>query len=144
MFYGASTPRTALAEIGPASAGDVTVFGVWRPSRPLRLLDLVTERPLPSFYDLDRTDLRWQLEFLTGFANDVSRPIGSLVRHEYVPTQLLTEYVLSLPANIDGILYRSSRTGEPCCVLNVDNDACVESGSPAGGGLRLMLQHHTI
>jgi hypothetical protein len=48
---------------------------------------------------------------------------------DYVPTQIVTEYFrhrfrLSGGGSLDGIKYRSSRTGQPACVLFFDSDDC--------------------
>lgn len=47
MFYGAADADTAVAEIGAANPGQRTVIGEWRPSRLLRLLDLIE---LPDYH----------------------------------------------------------------------------------------------
>jgi len=142
MFYGAADTATVLAEIGPAPAGQRTIVGIWSPTRPLRVLDLVKskDRPLPDFYDLDQAAARWRLQFLAEFADDVSRRVDDKFA-EYRATQLLMEYLRTRVTGLDGIIYHSSRTTQPCCALDVDNSRCIppDAFAPAGAELCLVL-----
>lgn len=144
MFYGAADADTARAEIGTPEPGHRTVLGAWAPTRPLRVLDLVTDREVPDFFDVNRAGLRWRLLFLADFAGDVSQPVGPHQRAEYRATQVFMDFLRSqADVQLDGIMYRSSHTGQPCCALNVDNRHCVESGCGSGDGvLRLVLNQY--
>jgi len=130
MFYGAADTATVLAEIEPATPGQRTFVGVWTPTRPLRVLDLVKSktRPLPDFYDVDQAGARWKLQFLAGFADDVRQRVVLEGGIEYRTTQLLMEYLRSRVTGLDGIIYRSSHTATPCCALDVDNIRCISPG----------------
>lgn len=133
MFYGAEDLATATAEIGPPPAGMSLITGIWVATRPLVVLDLVDLGEAPDFYEWERAWLRWRLQFLADFAADVSKPVTDHTRTEYRPTQLLMEFVRSRHPHIDGIVYRSSRTGRRCCAIDIPNAACVAPGSPASG-----------
>jgi hypothetical protein len=143
MFYGAADTATVLAEIGPAPAGQRTLVSVWTPPRPLRVLELVKGkgRQLPDLYDLEQAGTRWRLQFLAGFADDVSQRVDPDKRIEYRATQLLMEYLRSRVTGLDGIIYRSSHSSEPCCALDVDNARCIAPDAIASvrGELYLVL-----
>ena len=115
-------------------------WGSGRPTRPLRVLDLVKskDRPLPDFYDLDQAGARWRLQFLAGFADDVSQRVDDKFT-EYWATQLLMEYLRTRVTGLDGIIYHSSHTAVPCCALDVDNIRCIPPDALASGRGELCL-----
>jgi hypothetical protein len=128
MFYGALDAETAVAEIGPAPHGQRIVIGKWRPNRSLKLLDLATVPPPPSFYEVARATDREGLLFLGKFADEISKPIAPTEAEQlYRPTQTVTLYFRNERPELDGILYRSARTGAACVVLFIENDHCVAS-----------------
>lgn len=140
MFYGAEDVPTADAEIGVAPHGTSAVVGTWKASRPLVVLDLVDMGEAPHFYDVERVWLRWRHLFLADFATDVSQPVADHATAEYRATQLLMEYVRSRVPELDGIVYRSSRTGRRCCAVDVANTSCVEAHEVGdGSALQLVL-----
>lgn len=125
-FYGAADCHTAVLEIDSDPTRQ-TFTGEWIPSRPLRVVDLTQLPPLPSIWDHAQAPLRQLLLFLSSFAKDVSKRVPSISsQREYRPTQAVS-YSIHQAGGIDGILYSSSKTGEPCCILFVDNEHCVES-----------------
>lgn len=130
MFYGAADSTTARAEIGHAPPGRDTIVGEWTFTQPPRLLDLVAIQEPPDFYDIDRAWLRWRLLFLHDFAEDVSQPVGPHACVEYRATQVFMDYLRSRDSQVNGILYRSSLTGEPCCAVDVDNSHCIDGSVP--------------
>lgn len=147
LFYGAVDAGTAAAEIGNPAPDQVTIIGEWRPSRPLLVLNLAASHDIPDFYDVDRSGLRWRLQFLDDFAEDVSQPIGPHETVEYRATQVLTDFLVRLPTGLDGILYRSSRTGRACCAIKVDNEHCVNASgaSPnADAPLQMILDQALV
>ena len=85
----------------------------------LLILDLTRfPRPPCIFAELSDTlefDPRPRLNFLRNVSRDISRPIApdDRVHVEYVPTQVVTEYVRTVVRvdgrKVDGIRYRSSR-----------------------------------
>lgn len=149
MFYGAETAKTAIAEIRFSRKEAVTV-GSWRPTRELVYLDLLAARPIPSIFDMTaRSDRPW-LRFLAEFADDLAQPIDQYISPiEYIPTQIITEYVrdhLRTPDDrrIDAIRYRSS-LDEPdgvCWVVFAKLDDCGESTDTSNS--LLVLEPHSI
>lgn len=125
MFYAALDPHTALAEtLDPERDDDlVATLGTWMTSRDSLLLDLTDVEPVPSLYNESRRHLRGAIRFLRRFSTEIAKPISVEEEHlEYVPTQIITEYFRHLyrtaeGAALDGILYKSSRTGKPASVF---------------------------
>lgn len=111
MLYVSDKPQTALAEIR-TDCGEVSV-GCFRVTRSALILDLSNIPPIPSLFDC-RFDSRKVLQFLHSLRKEISRPIcqDDLVHIEYVPTQIVTEYLKSFPSiggrAIEGIKYPSS------------------------------------
>lgn len=96
---------------------------------------------LASLPDVSMFDPEWggdwrYLRFLNKFAEALSRPVEPADEHtEYVPTQIITEYLLRIFRDqyghaVDGLMYDSSVTDGQCLVLDVPNDACVVKGMP--------------
>jgi len=150
MFYAALERRTALAEtMDPTrDASRVATVGTWVATRDLLFLDLTGIGPVPSLFEEERRHLRGAIRFLRRFSAEVSKPISEDEEHlEYVPTQIVTEYFRHAyrtdgGAALDGILYRSSRTGEPACVIFAEPDDCGEwdgSGTAPTTPLLLLL-----
>src|SRR5690606_29319366 len=95
-------------------------LATFRALRNMTLLDLV-ELPRPaSLFDSDAaTDDRAATVFVNEFVEDLTRPITKDGREhvEYVPSQVVTEYVRYrlgklIGSRIDGIRYRSARNRE--------------------------------
>ena len=112
LFYGAESAQTAIAEVRPGADQAVAV-GTWAPSRELIYLDLLAALPIPSIFDESgRADRVW-LNFLARFADDLAQPIDAdRDPAEYVPTQIVTEYLRDHLRTrdgqpIDGIRYKS-------------------------------------
>lgn len=123
MFYGADDPSTAWKEIRP-DPSDRIVIGRWHPARPLRMLDLVELADPPSFFDWENATVRVGIKSLEAFAEALSLPIASGHEHDYLSTQAFTEYLRRHLPGVDGIIYRSSINGRPCCVVFADNAGC--------------------
>lgn len=133
MFYGAFDRETALREtVDPNDVrGKVATVGTWVPTRDLLMLDLTEIGPVPSVFDEDGRHLREAIYFLRTFAVQVSLPILGTAHIDYVPTQIVTEYFrhryrTDAGERVDGIMYASSRTDEPACVLFAESDDCGE------------------
>lgn len=131
MTYAADDAETALAET--ANESGTFAIGTFATERPVLILDLTRLPHAPSiFVELPDTleyNPRLQLNFLHSISQDISRPIArdNRVHVEYVPTQVVTEYVRTVVRvkglKIDGIRYHSSRkhTGT-AVVLFADQD----------------------
>ncbi len=128
MFYGASDLDTAAAEVYDGK--EFAAVAEFTPLRELKVLDL-TRLPPPSLMNPDHTEYSM---FLHGFAEEVARPIrrDDLVHIEYVPTQVVTEYIRFAKAGFDGILFTSSRTGGRNVVVFAN------SAETLGGGNALL------
>lgn len=116
MTYVSEDELTALHET--AVAPGTYAIGKFRTLRDIRILDLADLPPVPGLFDevpdTLEYDPRKTLIFLHDVAGDIARPIArdDRVHIEYVPTQVVTEYVRTTKLDgqpFDGIRYRSSR-----------------------------------
>jgi hypothetical protein len=138
MFYAAFDEATAIAETnvrhdGKPAERTVAMFKV---TRDLLVLDLVHLPQVPSIFDSDEANLnRAALGFLHEFVFDLTQPIEKDGREhiEYVPSQVVTEYVRyrlgeRVGKQILGIRYPSARLdGGVGCVLFVSGEDLEES-----------------
>ena len=133
MFYGAFDADTAIREtFDPDSDGaaEMTVsVAQFRSKRPLRVLDITNLPPPPSFFG--DYELHHGISFLWEFERDFIKPVArdGMEHVEYVPTQIVTEYFryrfrADGEAPLDGIIWRSSRTGKPACVFFFGRSDC--------------------
>ena len=133
MFYGAEDLETALAELRLKANNSRATVARWSTARELAYLDLV-DTDVPSLFDSTaRTQRPWRL-FLQRFAQEVAQPVladsGDI---EYVPTQIVTEFVRHELRYYDGspvrgIRYRSAaRPAGVSWVLFVDAEGCAEA-----------------
>lgn len=131
MMYASEDVETALAETAN-EAGDYAV-GEFVTERDALILDLTLLPDPPSFFaelpDSAEYDPRPRLNFLHRISYEISRPIArdDRVHIEYVPTQVVTEYVRTGMTidkrQVDGIRYTSSRrSAHTAVVLFVDQD----------------------
>ena len=116
MFYAGEEVETALRET--ASGPGLFAVGHFETRRPAVLLDLTKIPPIPSlFQELSDAIEYWPREvsgFLNHIVGEMSQPIerGDRIHTEYVPTQVVTEYIRSKllheDSQIDGIKYPSA------------------------------------
>jgi hypothetical protein len=117
MTYASEDRDTALAET--ADEPGIFAIGEFVIERDLRILDLTRLPFAPSAFaelsDGHEDDPRPPLKFLHNISREISRPIArdDRVHIEYVPTQIVTEYVRTAVRvkrrKVDGIRYNSSR-----------------------------------
>lgn len=152
FFYGALERETAIAEVADRLDSDTPWATVARflASDDLRLLDLAGLPEVPSLFDEDHRHRRAALMFLRGFADDIARPVQPerLEHVEYVPTQIVTEFVrLHLAAQqrqYDGVIYRSARNPNGRNVaLFFDHTHCYDV-APESGSRGVILDAETI
>ena len=116
MFYACDDEDTAFKET--ATSVGYFAMGRFETLRPATLLDLTVIPPVPSLFDPipDSTEVppRRVIKFLHHVAREVSRSIerGDRVHVDYVPTQVVTEFVRDQltweNSSVDGIKYPSS------------------------------------
>lgn len=71
----------------------------------------------------------WCISFLNSFHKDITRPLLNDAKEaiEYIPSQIFTEYLRWMftdkkGRNIDGLMYRSSKTQNANVVLFCNNE----------------------
>jgi hypothetical protein len=143
LFYGSKDAATAAAEVRAGTRATSVSYGWFATSRPCIVVDFSNvERP-PSIFDLDRSSSRRPLMFLQSFVDDLrARPRPTFEEIDYVPTQVVTEYLLKIFApgrRVSGLIYPSSMTEGECVALAVDNQRCVEMQPGWAEGENLIL-----
>ncbi len=134
MTYASEDLKTALAET--VSDPGIYAIGEFVTERDALILDLTQIPKTPSIFweipDSMPFDPRPRIGFLNNISWEISRPIArdNRVHIEYVPTQVVTEYVRSMVKvdgrSVDGIRYRSSRIpAKTAVVLFADRDNLV-------------------
>jgi RES domain/HEPN/RES N-terminal domain 1 len=126
LFYGAEDAETALAELRPLNPDYVTIAS-WVTTEEISYVDLNRLPAVPDIFDMGMHDERPWISFLNRFATEIARPVDRTAGPiDYVPTQVLTEYVRDVlvdreGAPVRGIRYRSAvRPGGTCWVLFPD------------------------
>lgn len=142
VFYGALDQETLLHE-ALQSDGRVAM-GVFSPLRPLHVLDLASEKPLPylSIFDNVSSAKRGLASFMEAFVADIARVSARDGREhiDYVPAQIVTEYFRRVfrfdEQALDGIIYPSTRNASGRnLALFIDRDD-IQGVSPWGDTLR--------
>jgi hypothetical protein len=154
MLYCAEDLATALAEtVDPTrGAGKVATVATFRTTEECRVVDLARLPDVPSIFDARResTRERAELGFLHGFWRDVSAPIerDDRVHIEYVPTQVVSEYLRYLLRDaegrgVHGLAYDSAQAAGRNVVLFIDGSHCLDPGEPPPfeGGVCVELAH---
>lgn len=112
-LYSAMDIKTALHET--FSKGGGYTIGRFELTRDIQVLDLAKLPRKPGLFDEHRAHLRSAWPFISGFADDICRPVSRDDRHhvEYVPTQVAAEYFRYRARHRDepikGIVYASTR-----------------------------------
>lgn len=131
MFYGSDDVPTVVAEIRSHAAQSYAVVGAFETTRNLRMVNLAALPPWPSVFDLEQRRGFFELRFIHQFAADLSAPVVIDGREhiDYVPTQVVTEYLRWLPEiAIDGILFTSAQNGGTSCVIFCGPEGCADVG----------------
>jgi hypothetical protein len=103
MTYVAEDEATALAETVPTdeSAGRQRyAVGTFATTKDILVLDLSAVPDVPSLFDLGAAPKRSAIRFLHHFVAELAKPIARSDRAhvDYIPTQVLTEYLRASPA----------------------------------------------
>ncbi|WP_183097364.1 HEPN-associated N-terminal domain-containing protein [Nocardioides pelophilus] len=140
LFYGSSDPETAVAEIAGHGVDPLAVVGRFITTRDLTVLDLTVRPRLPSPFDQGRRREYRMLSFLGSFVSAITAPVIPDGRQhvEYVPTQVVTEYLRRVAAvDLDGIVLPSVQTGRQTFVLFFDSDGVANgTDEPTSPSLR--------
>lgn len=124
MFYGADDKKTAMIEVGTGETNPITM-GTFCSNKRFRLLDLseISKWKCPSIFDIKNAERRSSWFFLNEFIERISEK--TIDENSYKPTQVFTKYI-QRKTDLQGIKYKSSRTGKGCYVLFVDNRDCLD------------------
>ena len=130
MFYGSTDLDTAIREVAFHPHKRNVTWGQFELTAGLPVVDLTLLPSVPSMFDPRLGSIHRHMEFFHRFVAQLSDPARP--HHEqidYVPTQIVTEYLLRVHGNGDsarGLIYKSSLTKEACLVLDVPNNHCVD------------------
>jgi len=134
-FYGAAAPETCLVEIGYC---EPVVMGKWEVREDMEVLDLTkkfqfdgqkyTYSEMPSIFDPQYQEKFDAYTFVLAFATYISRPVNKNREDaktiEYVPTQIVAEYLKANRPSLMGICSYSSANGGKNYTLFLDHDDC--------------------
>lgn len=133
MFYGAEERDTTVREALVRTSDTHVSVAAFQATRSFSVIDLTggSLPEIPSEFDVDRFSERHRIIFLKEFARDLAKPIReSYEQIDYVPTQILVEYLLKVhereEGSVDGLMYTSAVTGKTCVVLDVSNERCID------------------
>jgi len=132
LFYGADNVHTAVAEIALHSPYDFALVGEFTTQRPVTILDFTRNPKVPSIFDLAHRDRRLFAEFVDDFVSAITQPVilDGRERVDYLPTQVVTEYLRWVPQRrIDGIAFPSrakSRGKNVVLFTRLDDDVVTD------------------
>lgn len=135
MFYASDTAETALRETASSRGPGTYAVATFVVTRPRVVLNLAQLPPIPSIFESVSDTLEYHPRKTLQFLHEVAIAISQLVPRdgrehvEYVPTQVVTEFVRSrqrIP--IDGIQYTSAVDGGSSFVLFADQSNLVPTG----------------
>ena len=144
-FYGSTTKRGAVIE--SAKHGGTELWtGRFRPSRAVFYFDVLVTPQLPSPFAEHATDTYAALDFLSTFAETISQPNDPADVQHYLPTQIFTAYLLSMPYDApEAIRFASSiDPASENWVFFVDHDHCVEPSDLANDELFLVIDPASV
>ena len=137
VFYGGFDPDTCVAEVRPP-VGSHVVVGKFELLRPVRLLDFdaLAEVYVPgSRFDPEHRERQGRGAFLEHLVREVSMPImPGDEAFEYLPTQVVAEFLASRTPPLDGIVFRSTQTGRVGRNVVLFNHACAVQRSDLPDG----------
>ncbi|MFD0391827.1 RES family NAD+ phosphorylase [Streptomyces nogalater] len=125
LFYGADSREAAVQEVTRHASDHISYVtsAAFETTGPFRVVDFTLLDPVPSLFDTDRAHLRRALMFLHEFVKQISAGADGREHLDYVPTQIVTEYLLRVfdrQHPVDGLLFASSAAGpgSVCTVLD--------------------------
>jgi RES domain-containing protein len=113
VFYGATSPKTAIAEVRPPVGSQVAIVQ-FKVIRQIKLLDLTAFsqiRGTGSIFDPKHTDRLGQKNFLKKLCDSISNPVmPDDEKTRYLPTQAIADFFATdCQILLDGILYPSTQ-----------------------------------
>ncbi len=133
LFYGALDEETAVKEASEDDSRRYVTVAAFEPSSKIKVVDLTSLPDTPSIFDPDLGHLRREIDFLHRFAAELSKSVDSDdAGLEYVPTQIVTEFLLHVfradqEPPTRGLIYRSSVADGECIALNIPNHRCLDA-----------------
>jgi hypothetical protein len=133
MFYGSADKDTCAMEIG--SPKNYTI-GKWELLQDILIYDLTYKfqfdkgryhyAKFPSIFDNNRRKYYHDYNFILDFASDISQAVvkGKIENIDYVPTQIVTEYLKLNKNNLKGISYYSVINSKRNFCLFIDKQQC--------------------
>ena len=138
MFYGSADEDTAIQEVTYESENTYVTWCEFELSADLRVVDLTQLPAEPSMFDPELGSMRRQIRFLNMFVEQLSDRIEpDHADIDYVPTQIVTEYLLHVHGGGDrvrGLVYQSSLADGACVALDIPNDHCIDSTTFSASG----------
>ncbi|MCL2442470.1 MAG: HEPN-associated N-terminal domain-containing protein [Treponema sp.] len=133
MFYGSSDEKTCLAEIDKRN--NVSI-GKWEVMEDILIFGLTYKfhfsnqqyfyKKFPSIIDKERREYYHDYKFILDFASDISQIVikNKNENIDYVPTQIVTEYLKLNKKGLKGISYYSVVNGHKNYCLFLDKQQC--------------------
>ncbi|MFB7225422.1 HEPN-associated N-terminal domain-containing protein [Streptomyces sp. NPDC056227] len=147
LFYAADEPNTAISEVARHTAGKASwvTCAAFETTQPCTIVDFTRLGPVPSLFDPDNSHLRRTVMFLRSFVTRLSASCEGREHLEYVPTQIVTEYLLRVfrqDQPVAGLAFTSAAHaagGGACVVLDVPQERCLASEESPGSALGVRL-----
>ena len=132
MLYASESNTVAVDEV--ASEFCQVSVGRFCIEREMRILDLVDIPPVPGLFSGVERMTRLGLDFVRHFADEISKPTNSSKDLDYVPSQVVTEFIRDAyigGGQVHGIRYRSSKDSEHCnlVIFATQDDLMEKDGS---------------
>jgi hypothetical protein len=111
VFYGATDPKTCLAEMRPALGGDTALIEL-QTTKPLRVLDFTrleqSHGEVLSYFQPNFTEEVERRAFLRRLHTLISQPVVPGREADYLITQTMAEYLAHVHEEpLEGILFKS-------------------------------------
>lgn len=149
MFYASELPEVALNEVSVRTADDFAALAEFASTKQIKVVDLTRIPSMPSPFDPVGREQRWKVSFLEEFVESITKPIDKgQDQVEYVPTQVMTEYLLRIHwgrGGVQGLRYPSAAPGGGVSVvLDISSENCVEQTEADETKLQLTLRAHDL
>ncbi len=132
-FYGSESQANALQELAGYSSGMRACVGAFDIVGPGRVVDLTRLPEVPSVFNAEIGHLQRDIKFLLKFVQEMSKPFESRDEVDYVPTQVVAEYLMrgvDRHEPIIGLKYRSAVDAQVTCwVIDIAHENCLDSDS---------------